>query len=65
MRPGGYFSRTEFYGDIHTGMGLDHLYEIHGRIVLDYLSQLWKVQWIGIGGLVAEPGGAADHARQG
>jgi hypothetical protein len=33
--------------------------------VLDYLSQLWKVQWIGIGGLVAEPGGAADHARQG
>jgi hypothetical protein len=49
LRTGGYFSRTEFYGDIHTGMGLDHLYEIHGRIVLDYLNQLWKVQWIGIG----------------
>jgi hypothetical protein len=49
LRTGGYFSRTEFYGDIKNGMNLDHLYEIHGRIVLDYLNQLWKVQWIGIG----------------
>ncbi len=49
LRTGGYFGRTEFYGDIHNGLGIDHLYEIHGRIVLDYLNQLWKVQWIGIG----------------
>jgi hypothetical protein len=49
LRTGGYFSRTEFYGDIKSGLNLDHLYEIHGRIVLDYLNQLWKVQWIGIG----------------
>ena len=49
LRTGGYFSRTEFYNDIKTGLNLDHLYEIHGRIVLDYLNQLWKVQWIGIG----------------
>ena len=49
LRTGGYFSRTEFYGDIHNGLGLDHLYEIHGRVVLDYLNQLWKVQWIGLG----------------
>jgi hypothetical protein len=23
--------------------------EIHARVVLDFLNQLWKVQWIGIG----------------
>jgi len=50
LRTGGYFSRTEYYGDIQTGLGLNHLYEIHPRIVLDYLNQLWKVQWIGLGG---------------
>jgi hypothetical protein len=50
LRTGGYFSRTEFYGDLKNGLNLDHLYEIHGRLVLDYLNQLWKVQWIGIGG---------------
>jgi hypothetical protein len=50
LRTGGYFSRTELMGDIKDGMNLDHLYELHGRLVLDYLNQLWKVQWIGIGG---------------
>jgi hypothetical protein len=49
LRTGGYFSRTEFYDDIKTGLNTDHMYELHGRIVLDYLNQLWKVQWIGIG----------------
>ncbi len=49
LRTGGYFNRTEFYGDIKDGVNTDHLYEVHGRIVLDYLNQLWKVQWIGIG----------------
>ena len=49
LRTGGYISRTEFYGDIKDGLNTDHLYEAHGRIVLDYLNQLWKVQWIGIG----------------
>ena len=50
LRTGGYFSRTEFYGGIKDGLPINHLYEIHGRLVLDYLNQLWKVQWIGIGG---------------
>ena len=50
LRTGGYFSRTELYDNIKEGMNLDHIYEIHGRVVLDYLGQLWKVQWIGIGG---------------
>ncbi len=49
IRTGGFISRTDFYGDIANGLGSDHLYEAHGRIVLDYLNQLWKVQWIGLG----------------
>jgi hypothetical protein len=50
LRTGGYFSRTELFGDLKDGLEEEHLYEIHGRLVLDFLSQLWKVQWIGIGG---------------
>ena len=50
LRTGGYFSRQELYGDIKDGLNTDHIYEIHGRVVLDFLGKLWKVQWIGIGG---------------
>jgi hypothetical protein len=49
LRTGGYFSRTEFFGGIQDGLNADHQYEIHGRLVLDFLGELWKVQWIGIG----------------
>ncbi|MCX6922247.1 MAG: hypothetical protein NT154_03365, partial [Verrucomicrobia bacterium] len=49
LRTGGYFNRQELRDGIKTGMGTDHLYEIHGRVVLDFLGNLWKVQWIGIG----------------
>lgn len=28
---------------------MQHLYEIHGRLVLDFLDRLWKVNWLGIG----------------
>ncbi|MCX6928183.1 MAG: Solitary outer membrane autotransporter beta-barrel domain [Verrucomicrobia bacterium] len=50
LRTGGYFNRQELYGGIKSGMGTDHLYEIHPRLVLDFLGELWKVQWIGFGG---------------
>jgi hypothetical protein len=50
LRTGGYFNRQEMYDGIKSGMGTDHLYEIHPRLVLDFLGNLWKVQWIGIGG---------------
>jgi hypothetical protein len=49
LRTGGYFSRNQLFDGLKSGMGTDHLYEIHGRIVLDFLGELWKVQWIGIG----------------
>jgi hypothetical protein len=50
LRSGGYFSRTELFDDLKEGLGTQHIYEAHGRLVLDYLHQFWKVQWVGIGG---------------
>jgi len=49
LRSGGYFRSTELYGDLKDGLAVSHLNEFHGRLVLDFLNQLWKVQWIGIG----------------
>ena len=50
IRTGGYYRWTGLYGDLKTGLNVSNLNEIHGRLVLDYLNQLWKLQWIGIGG---------------
>ena len=44
-----YYRWTGFYGDLRDGLHESNLNEIHGRVVLDFLNQLWKVQWIGIG----------------
>jgi hypothetical protein len=49
LRSGGDFTRTDFYGDLQAGLNVDHINEIHGRLVLDFLNELWKVQWIGVG----------------
>jgi hypothetical protein len=49
LRSGGYLSRTHLLGDLEAGLGVEHMNEIHGRLVLDYLNQLWKFQWIGVG----------------
>lgn len=49
LRTGGYLSRTDLFGDLKDGLGVQHMNEIHGRLVLDFLNQLWKVQWIGVG----------------
>jgi len=50
LRTGGYIKGTQLYGGLRTGLNEDYLNEIHGRVVLDFLNQLWKVQWLGIGG---------------
>lgn len=50
LRTGGFFSRTDLYGDLKTGLNTDHVNEIHGRLVLDFLGQLGIVKWIGVGG---------------
>ena len=49
LRTGGYLSRTDLLGDLKTGLDAQHLNELHTRIVLDFLDQLWKVQWLGVG----------------
>jgi hypothetical protein len=52
---GGYYSWTGYYGDLRSGFeesGLDvnWVNEIHGRVVLDCLNKFWKLKWIGLGG---------------
>jgi hypothetical protein len=49
LRTGGYLSWTQLFGDIKGGLNTEHLNEVHTRLVLDFLNQLWKAQWIGIG----------------
>ena len=49
LRTGGYVSRTELFGDLKTGLDVEHINELHTRLVMDYLNQFWKVQWLGIG----------------
>jgi len=49
LRTGGYFSRTDLFGDLQNGLNTSSVYEAHGRLVLDFLGELWKVKWLGIG----------------
>jgi hypothetical protein len=49
LRSGGYLSRTELFGELKNGLAVQHLNEVHGRIVLDFLNKFWKVQWMGLG----------------
>jgi hypothetical protein len=50
LHGGGFFSRIEFYGDLRDGLDTEHMYQIHGRLVLDLVDRLWKFKWIGAGG---------------
>jgi hypothetical protein len=47
LHAGGYISRTDLFGELRTGLDTQHVNEIHGRLVLDYLNQVWKFKWIG------------------
>jgi hypothetical protein len=49
LRSGGYLSRTDLLGDLERGLAVEHLNELHGRLVLDFLNQLQGVQWLGLG----------------
>jgi hypothetical protein len=49
LRSGGYLSRTDLFGGLRSGLDVDHMNEIHGRLVLDFLNQFWKFQWVGVG----------------
>ena len=49
LHTGGYLSRTDLFGGLKAGLDTQHINEIHGRLVLDYLNQLWRFHWIGVG----------------
>jgi len=49
LRSGGDFTRTQLFGDLRAGLNVQYINELHGRLVLDYLNELWKFQWIGVG----------------
>ena len=49
LRTGGYFRWTGLYGGLKSGLNESSLSEVHGRVVLDFLNQLWYAQWLGIG----------------
>lgn len=49
LRTGGYISRTELFGDLETGLDVEHINELHVRLVADLLDQVWKAQWLGLG----------------
>jgi hypothetical protein len=48
-RTGGFFTYTALFGGLKSGLDLSSMEQVHGRIVLDYLKELRKVKWIGIG----------------
>ena len=49
LRTGGYLMRSDFLGDLRGGLGIEHVTEVHTRVVVDLLDHLWKVRWLGLG----------------
>jgi hypothetical protein len=49
LHTGGFFSRTELYGDAAAGMNTGYLYTANARLVADFLGRLWKLKWVGVG----------------
>jgi hypothetical protein len=49
LHTGGYLSRTDLLGDLRRGLDVEHLNELHGRLVLVFNNPLWGMQWLGIG----------------
>ena len=49
LHTGGFFSRTEVFGDAAQGLNTDHVYTANVRLVLSFLGKLWKLKWLGLG----------------
>jgi hypothetical protein len=50
LRTGGYLERSDLFGNLRQGLNSNSINEVHGRLVLDFLNELWLTQWIGLGG---------------
>ncbi len=49
LRTGGFFSRTELFGNVAQGLNEGHVYTLNGRFVMDLVGTVWKVRWLGVG----------------
>ena len=49
LHTGGFFSRTELFGNAAEGLNENHIYTVNGRFVMDLLGKVWKVRWLGVG----------------
>lgn len=49
LHTGGYFSRTELFGNASEGLNENHIYTASARLVLDTTGSLWMVRWVGLG----------------
>jgi hypothetical protein len=49
LRVGGYFARSELSGGLETSLKTDYLYDTGGRLVVDLVGLLWKLEYLGIG----------------
>jgi hypothetical protein len=49
LRTGGFFARTELFGNVARGLNEDHVYTLNGRFVMDLVGKVWKVRWLGAG----------------
>jgi hypothetical protein len=49
LRTGGHLDETSLFGNFRTGLDTSHLYTVNGRLVLDTLSTLKMVYWMGLG----------------
>jgi hypothetical protein len=49
LHTGGFFSRTELFGNAASGLNTGYVYTANARLVLDFLGKLWKLRWLGLG----------------
>jgi hypothetical protein len=49
LRVGKYVARSELWGGFETSLRTDHLYDAGGRLVVDLVGLLWKLEYLGIG----------------
>jgi hypothetical protein len=49
LRTGGFANYVNLFGSLRSGLNTPSIAEVHYRLVLDFLDQLWKARWVGLG----------------